>query len=166
MNIKDLKSIIKESVREAVREELVELFKSTPNRIVTPQKPSQKQSLASMLDESSDDVESVPVKKEFKKYTNSEMLNKILNETTALAPEGSMVSGLSEIKSSATGNVVVTKADAMLETVEDAQAAAVLKKAFTKNYSKLLKAVDSKVKGGSTHGLVTIDDSIDDKTEL
>jgi len=178
MNIIEFKTIIK----ECVREELINMFGTEPGTVSTKftsaptnvmtqkqklQKPStQPQTLSSMLneiDDSSDDT--VPVQKEFKKYTKNEILNKILNETKALPPEGSMVSGVSQIMEDSTGTRIVTKSDAMLESVDDVKAVAVLKTAFTKDYSKLLRAVDKKVNGGSIRGLVTIDESID-ATEL
>ena len=147
MNTTLLKQLIKESVREAVREELIELFKS-PNTSTVIDNPHKSQSFKEILSEEVSPQLPVQQKREFRKYTKNEMLNKILNETTVKIPqEGSMVSGLSDINSTVDGTFV-PKSVEMLETVSSVnpEAADVLKKAFTKNYSQLLKAVEKKTK--------------------
>lgn len=150
MNKTELKQLIKESVREAVREELVELFKKPQ---ASPP-PAAKPSLKEMLSEETSQTIPNQSPKIFKKYTNNELLNQILNETTVKIPrEGSMVSGLSEIGSE------VGKSTEMLKEVSavNPEVAGTLKNALTRDYSQLLKAVNKKTR---TPGYVPQSDKV------
>lgn len=150
MNTEQLKKIIKECVREGVREELEEIFGNSSKPIVSNKPPTEKSKFRAMLEEEdAPKTQTTPqVQKEFKKYTKNEMLNQILNETKALPAEGAMVSGISEMGSEAPGGKFVTKADSMLKEVSSVnpQAANVLTNVFNKNYSALLKASKEKSK--------------------
>ena len=154
MNINLLKSIIKECVREGVREELESLFGGNPQPTVKPPVSTTKtQSLREML--STEEVETpsaqIVEKRAFKKYTNNEMLNQILNETRALQQDGPLVSGMNESE-------IITKSDNMLKIIQESnpQAANVLNNVFTKDYSKLLKTIDRKAKDPSLKSKINL----------
>lgn len=122
-----IREMVQEEVRAALPEVMAEIFtqksqKVTETTVNTPKKPI---------------VKEQPVKKEFKKYTQNELLNKALNETVGGLPrEGDMVaSGLS------TPTSVMDHLD---------QAPAPVAQALTKNYSALMKAIDKKKSGGMT----------------
>ena len=147
MNINLLKSIIKECVREGVKEELESLFGGNPQPTVKRNEPSPKtSSLREMLSSDEGEVTETPTPtvaegKVFKKYTNNEMLNQILNETKALPQDGPLVSGMRESE-------IISKSDSMLRHAKESNPAAetVLSNALTRDYSKLLKAIDKKAK--------------------
>lgn len=126
--------MVKEEVRAAIPEVLTEIF-SKPEQQVTNTAPKTK-------------VTSTPVqpvlnpKKEYKKYTSNELLNKALNETVGGLPkEGTMVT--SELS-----------APSVMDHVE--KAPPVVAQALTKNYSALMKAIDKKRSGGLSSGSVSM----------
>ena len=157
MNIEQLKKIIKECVKESVREEL-SLILGESNQlkpsIIDESIKSPVKTKPSFKDIVNDVVPPVE-NKVFKRYSSNEALNQILNETKALPSEGSMVSGMPDM------NQTKSKTDDMLKTISqtNSETAGMLKNVFTKDYSSLLKAVDKKAKGGVSGGLVTIDES-------
>jgi len=122
-----IREIVQEEVRIALPQVMSEIFSSKPQqKVITSNQNAKPASVSS--------TPSVPVvsqKKEYKKYTSNELLNKALNETVGGVPnEGSMVtSGL---------NVVPSIMDNIEKTPP------VIAQALTKNYSALLKAVDKK----------------------
>jgi len=122
-----IREIVQEEVRTAVPQVMSEIFSSKlETKVITSNQNTKPSSVSS--------TPSVPVvsqKKEYKKYTSNELLNKALNETVGGIPnEGSMVtSGL---------NVVPSIMDNIEKTPP------VIAQALTKNYSALLKAVDKK----------------------
>lgn len=131
MTKESLRQLIREMVQEEVRatlpEVMAEIFtqkskKVTETTVNTVKKPIVK--------------EQPVIKREFKKYTQNELLNKALNETVGGLPrEGDMVtSGLSSPTS-------------VMDNLD--QAPAPVAQALTKNYSALMKAIDKKRSGGS-----------------
>lgn len=132
MTKESLRQLIKEMVQEEVRavlpQVMTEIFSSKLNPQVTTKAAVQKP------------VVQQPIKKEYKKYTDNELLNKALNETVGGLPkEGDMVSsGLS--------------APSVMDHVD--QAPPVVAQALTKDYSALMKAIDKKRKGGVSSGNV------------
>ena len=157
MNIEQLKKIIKECVKESVREEL-SLILCESNQlkpsIIDESIKSPVKTKPSFKDIVNDVVPPVE-NKVFKRYSSNEALNQILNETKALPSEGSMVSGMPDM------NQTKSKTDDMLKTISqtNSETAGMLKNVFTKDYSSLLKAIDKKANGGVSSGLVTIDES-------
>ena len=126
MTKESLRQLIREMVQEEVRATLpqvmTEIFSSKLNPQVSNKTVVQKP------------VVQQPIKKEYKKYTDNELLNKALNETVGGLPkEGGMVtSGIST--------------PSVMDHVD--QAPPVVAQALTKDYSALMKAIDSKRKGG------------------
>jgi AAA+ ATPase superfamily predicted ATPase len=131
MTKESLRQIIREMVQEEVRaalpEVMAEIFTSKGQKVAETTVNAVKKPI----------VKEQPVKKEFKKYTQNELLNKALNETVGGLPrEGDIVaSGLSSPSS------VMDHLD---------QAPAPVAQALTKNYSALMKAIDKKKSGGTT----------------
>jgi AAA+ ATPase superfamily predicted ATPase len=131
MTKESLRQIIREMVQEEVRaalpEVMAEIFTSKGQKVAETTVNAVKKPI----------VKEQPVKKEFKKYTQNELLNKALNETVGGLPrEGDLVaSGLSSPSS------VMDHLD---------QAPAPVAQALTKNYSALMKAIDKKKSGGTT----------------
>ena len=150
MNTEQFKHIISEVVQRELKNVLPkildEYFCSLPSK--KEKEPLDEEIITSMMDEP-EVVVPTSRKKEFKQYTKNEMLNAILNETKALPHEGAlaMAGDLSE--------TMTSPADKMIKTVENNDTATMLKHTFTKDYSKLLKAVDKKKRGGSS-GLYSV----------
>jgi hypothetical protein len=122
-----IREMVHEEVRAALPEVIAEIFTSKGQKVAettgnTVNKPI---------------VKEQPVKKEFKKYTQNELLNKALNETVGGIPrEGGIASsGLSSSPS-------------VMDHLDQAPAPVV--QALTKNYSALMKAIDKKKSGGTT----------------
>lgn len=122
-----IKEIVQEEVRITLPQVMSEIFSSKPQQKVITSNQNAKPSSVS----STPSAPVVSQKREYKKYTSNELLNKALNETVGGVPnEGSMVtSGL---------NVVPSIMDNIEKTPP------VIAQALTKNYSALLKAVDKK----------------------
>lgn len=127
MTKESLRQLIREMVQEEVRavlpQVMTEIFSSKLNPQVSNKTVVQKP------------VVQQPIKKEYKKYTDNELLNKALNETVGGVPrEGDIASsGLSTPPS-------------VMDHVD--QAPPVVAQALTKDYSALMKAIDKKRKGG------------------
>jgi hypothetical protein len=132
MTKESLRQIIREMVQEEVRAALPEVMAE-----IFTSKGQQKVAETTVNTVKKPIVKEQPVKKEFKKYTQNELLNKALNETVGGLPrEGDIVaSGLSSPSS------VMDHLD---------QAPAPVAQALTKNYSALMKAIDKKKSGGTT----------------
>ena len=122
-----IREIVQEEVRITLPQVMSEIFSSKPQQKVITSNQNAKPSSVS----STPSAPVVSQKREYKKYTSNELLNKALNETVGGVPnEGSMVtSGL---------NVVPSIMDNIEKTPP------VIAQALTKNYSALLKAVDKK----------------------
>lgn len=120
-----IREMVQEEVRAALPEVMAEIFTQKSQKVTETTVNTQKKPI----------VKEQPVKREFKKYTQNELLNKALNETVGGIPrEGDMVaSGIS------TPTSVMDQLD---------HAPAPVAQALTKNYSALMKAIDKKKSGG------------------
>jgi hypothetical protein len=127
MTKESLRQLIREMVQEEVRQVLpqvmTEIFSSKLNPQVSNKTVVQKP------------VVQQPIKKEYKKYTDNELLNKALNETVGGVPrEGDIASS------------GFNSAPSVMDHIN--QAPPVVAQALTKDYSALMKAIDKKRKGG------------------
>lgn len=122
-----IREMVHEEVRAALPEVIAEIFTSKGQKVAETTGNTVKKPI----------VKEQPVKKEFKKYTQNELLNKALNETVGGIPrEGGIASsGLSSSPS-------------VMDHLDQAPAPVV--QALTKNYSALMKAIDKKKSGGTT----------------
>jgi hypothetical protein len=118
-------------VRAAIPEVLSEIF-AKPTTSLTPKAKTVPTPVQPV----------VQPKKEFKKYTTNELLNKALNETVGGIPkEGGLVT--SELA-----------APSVMDHVD--QAPPVVAQALTKDYSALMKAIDKKRSSGGSSGKVSM----------
>jgi uncharacterized membrane protein YheB (UPF0754 family) len=128
-----IREMVQEEVRAALPQVMSEIFSSKLNQKVI----TSNQTVKPVSGSSTPSTPVVSHKREYKKYTSNELLNKALNETVGGVPnEGSMVtSGL---------NVVPSIMDNIEKTPP------VIAQVLTKNYSALMKAIDKKKSGGTT----------------
>jgi hypothetical protein len=132
MTKESLRQLIREMVQEEVRQVLpqvmTEIFSSKLNPQVSNKTVVQKPVVQKP-------VVQQPIKKEYKKYTDNELLNKALNETVGGVPrEGDIASS------------GFNSAPSVMDHIN--QAPPVVAQALTKDYSALMKAIDKKRKGG------------------
>jgi hypothetical protein len=129
-----IREMVKEEVRAAIPEVLSEIFAKPEQQVINT---------APKIKTTSTPVQPVvQPKKEYKKYTSNELLNKALNETVGGLPkEGGMVT-------------TELAAPSVMDNVE--QAPPVVAQALTKNYSALMKAIDKKKSGGLSSGSVSM----------
>lgn len=122
-----IREMVHEEVRAALPEVIAEIFTSKGQKVTETTGNTVKKPI----------VKEQPVKKEFKKYTQNELLNKALNETVGGIPREGVIasSGLSSSPS-------------VMDHLDQAPAPVV--QALTKNYSALMKAIDKKKSGGTT----------------
>ena len=139
----EVKSILKKELRSCLAEMiLAEDSKKTKIREDAPIK------MEEMLEESiQEEVVPTPPKK-FVKYTNNEMLNQILNETKGGIPREGQYVGLSEGFSNIGGDAsIINEAMAPVKAPESATPEVKgVYQAITRDYSKLMKVIDTKRK--------------------
>ena len=88
----------------------------------------------------------VQTPKKFVKYTNNDVLNQILNETTGGIPrEGQYVTLTEGFNPIGTDGSVISEAPAPVQVPESApKEVKTVYQAMTRDYSKLMKAIDKK----------------------
>jgi len=124
-----IREMIQEEVRIAVPQIMSEIFSSKLDQTVTTKQVVQKPTVQAT------------VKKEYKKYTDNELLNKALNETVGGIPrEGDKVS------------FEMNTVPSVMDHVDKAPPA--VAQALTKDYSALMKAMDKKRGNGGSSNLV------------
>lgn len=141
MKAEVLKEYIKKIVQQEVRNVLKNELRGQLAEILTGNKNDSVDKTDTLMEESVENIVNEPHKpKKFVKYTKNEMLNQILNETTGGIPkEGSMV-GLTE---SFAGGQSITLNE--VKAPENApEPVKTVYNAMTRDYSKLLKAIDKK----------------------
>jgi hypothetical protein len=139
MNIEIFRKIIREEVSSAIKDVLPRLlnehFEQNKGVVKEVIEKKEDKSLRSLMEDSErNEVPPTPPAPPavMKHYTKNPILNQILNETKATKPMESMLN--------ADSIAMVSRGD------EKKDIAAVLPNVFKKDYSKLLKAVDQKVK--------------------
>jgi hypothetical protein len=139
MKTTQLVKIIKDAVREELKSSLPKIIKEVIKSDGVSLTPDPVDITKRILKEKTVDAQVVP-KKELKRFTKNEALNRVLNETVGGVPqEGSSVGpGTSETITDFQGQEV--DIDTLPEHVSTA---------LTKDYSALLGAVDKKKKGTS-----------------
>jgi len=149
-----LKEVIKKIVQQEVKSILKKELRSCLAEIIlsedskkTKIKDSSPIKMEEILQESTEqEVDPEPQPKKFVKYTNNEVLNQILNETKGGIPREGQYVGLSEGFSSIGGDKsVITESVAPVKAPENAPAEVKgVYQAMTRDYSKLMKAIDKK----------------------
>lgn len=151
MKSHDLKEIIRTVVKEELEKSLPSMIPSilteilsgkstqTVNEKVEKPKSIQKQTI------SSQNIETTP-KKTFKKYTNNDVLNAVLNETVGGVPkEGSYVGLMGSLQSESSKGVIINESVNIpppITPVNEEQSKVL--NVINRDFRKLMKAVDKK----------------------
>jgi len=148
-----LKEIIRKIVQQEVKAVLKNELRTCLAEILLTQdgKKSQLKETSStkmqdLIEQEQVEEQPTPVPKKFVKYSNNDVLNQVLNETTGGVPREGQYVGLSEGFNPIGGNVSVisdTESPVQVPEVAPKEVKSVYQ-AMTRDYSKLMKAIDKK----------------------
>jgi len=151
MKTQELKEIIRSVIKEELQKTLPTLIPNILSEILTGQsKPvvSEKLETPKVSHKPSENIQ--PAKKTFKKYTNNEALNAVLNETVGGVPrEGSYVGLMGALRSESLGGANINESvqiPQQITPVNEEQAKVL--NVINRDFRKLLKAVDKKKTSG------------------
>lgn len=147
MKTQELKEIIRSVIKEELQKTLPTLIPNILSEILTGQsKPvvSEKLETPKVSHKPSENIQ--PAKKTFKKYTNNEALNAVLNETVGGVPrEGSYVGLMGALRSESLGGANINESvqiPQQITPVNEEQAKVL--NVINRDFRKLMKAVDKK----------------------
>lgn len=147
MKTEEFKSIVRSIIQEELKVVLPTMIPKILTEVLSNNvkvEPTQKIEKEPI----SEKVKQPTSQKQYKKYTNNEMLNQILNETTGGVPqEGSFV-GYSSILNSQPLNESINIDTPTPTSVVNEEQSKVLN-VMNRDYRKLMKAVDNKKKSGN-----------------
>ena len=160
MKTQELKEIIRSVIKEELQKTLPTLIPNILSEILTGQsKPvvSEKLETPKVSHKPSENIQ--PAKKTFKKYTNNEALNAVLNETVGGVPrEGSYVGLMGALRSESLGGANINESveiPQQITPVNEEQAKVL--NVINRDFRKLMKAVDKKRTSGlGGSGLVSM----------
>lgn len=151
MKTQELKEIIRSVIKEELQKTLPTLIPNILSEILTGQsKPvvSEKLETPKVSHKPSENIQ--PAKKTFKKYTNNEALNAVLNETVGGVPrEGSYVGLMDALRSESLGGANINESiqiPQQITPVNEEQAKVL--NVINRDFRKLMKAVDTKKSSG------------------
>lgn len=151
MKTQELKEIIRSVIKEELQKTLPTLIPNILSEILTGQsKPvvSEKLETPKVSQKLSENIQ--PAKKTFKKYTNNDALNAVLNETVGGVPsEGSYVGLMGALRSESLGGANINESvqiPQQITPVNEEQAKVL--NVINRDFRKLLKAVDKKKTSG------------------
>ena len=151
MKTQELKEIIRSVIKEELQKTLPTLIPNILSEILTGQsKPvvSEKLETPKVSHKPSENIQ--PTKKTFKKYTNNEALNAVLNETVGGVPrEGSYVGLMGALRSESLGGANINESvqiPQQITPVNEEQAKVL--NVINRDFRKLMKAVDKKKSSG------------------
>ena len=151
MKTQELKEIIRSVIKEELQKTLPTLIPNILSEILTGQsKPvvSEKLETPKVSHKPSENIQ--PAKKTFKKYTNNDALNAVLNETVGGVPsEGSYVGLMGALRSESLGGANINESvqiPQQITPVNEEQAKVL--NVINRDFRKLLKAVDKKKTSG------------------
>lgn len=151
MKTQELKEIIRSIIKEELQKTLPTLIPNILSEILTGQsKPvvSEKLETPKVSHKPSENIQ--PAKKTFKKYTNNEALNAVLNETVGGVPrEGSYVGLMGALRSESLGGANINESvqiPQQITPVNEEQAKVL--NVINRDFRKLMKAVDKKKTSG------------------
>lgn len=151
MKTQELKEIIRSVIKEELQKTLPTLIPNILSEILTGQsKPmvSEKLETPKVSHKPSENIQ--PAKKTFKKYTNNEALNAVLNETVGGVPrEGSYVGLMGALRSESLGGANINESvqiPQQITPVNEEQAKVL--NVINRDFRKLMKAVDKKKSSG------------------
>ena len=160
MKTQELKEIIRSVIKEELQKTLPTLIPNILSEILTGQsKPvvSEKLETPKVSHKPSENIQ--PAKKTFKKYTNNDALNAVLNETVGGVPrEGSYVGLMDALRSESLGGANINESvqiPQQITPVNEEQAKVL--NVINRDFRKLMKAVDKKRTSGlGGSGLVSM----------
>lgn len=151
MKTQELKEIIRSVIKEELQKTLPTLIPNILSEILTGQsKPvvSEKLETPKVSHKPSENIQ--PAKKTFKKYTNNDALNAVLNETVGGVPrEGSYVGLMGALRSESLGGANINESvqiPQQITPVNEEQAKVL--NVINRDFRKLMKAVDKKKTSG------------------
>lgn len=154
MKTQELKEIIRSVIKEELQKTLPTLIPNILSEILTGQNKnvvSEKLETPKVSQKPSENIQPLqPAKKTFKKYTNNDALNAVLNETVGGVPrEGSYVGLMSALRSESLGGANINESvqiPQQITPVNEEQAKVL--NVINRDFRKLLKAVDKKKTSG------------------
>lgn len=160
MKTQELKEIIRSVIKEELQKTLPTLIPNILSEILTGQNKtvvSEKLETPKVSQKPSENIQ--PAKKTFKKYTNNETLNAVLNETVGGVPrEGAYVGLMDALRSESLGGANINESvqiPQQITPVNEEQAKVL--NVINRDFRKLMKAVDKKRTSGlGGSGLVSM----------
>ena len=151
MKTQELKEIIRSVIKEELQKTLPTLIPNILSEILTGQSKtvvSEKLETPKVSQKPSENIQ--PAKKTFKKYTNNDALNAVLNETVGGVPrEGSYVGLMGALRSESLGGANINESvqiPQQITPVNEEQAKVL--NVINRDFRKLMKAVDKKKTSG------------------
>jgi len=151
MKTQELKEIIRSVIKEELQKTLPTLIPNILSEILTGQNKtvvSEKLETPKVSQKPSENIQ--PAKKTFKKYTNNDALNAVLNETVGGVPrEGSYVGLMGALRSESLGGANINESvqiPQQITPVNEEQAKVL--NVINRDFRKLMKAVDKKKTSG------------------
>ena len=151
MKTQELKEMIRSVIKEELQKTLPTLIPNILSEILTGQNKnvvSEKLETPKVSQKPSENIQ--PAKKTFKKYTNNDALNAVLNETVGGVPrEGSYVGLMGALRSESLGGANINESveiPQQITPVNEEQAKVL--NVINRDFRKLLKAVDKKKTSG------------------
>ncbi len=151
MKTQELKEIIRSIIKEELQKTLPTLIPNILSEILTGQNKtvvSEKLETPKVSQKPSENIQ--PAKKTFKKYTNNDALNAVLNETVGGVPrEGSYVGLMGALRSESLGGANINESveiPQQITPVNEEQAKVL--NVINRDFRKLMKAVDKKKTSG------------------
>jgi hypothetical protein len=163
MKTQELKEIIRSVIKEELQKTLPTLIPNILSEILTGQNKtvvSEKLETPKVSQKPSENIQSLqPAKKTFKKYTNNDVLNAVLNETVGGIPrEGSYAGLMGALRSESLGGANINESveiPQQITPVNEEQAKVL--NVINRDFRKLMKAVDKKRTSGlGGSGLVSM----------
>lgn len=151
MKTQELKEMIRSVIKEELQKTLPTLIPNILSEILTGQNKnvvSEKLETPKVSQKPSENIQ--PAKKTFKKYTNNDALNAVLNETVGGVPrEGSYAGLMGALRSESLGGANINESveiPQQITPVNEEQAKVL--NVINRDFRKLLKAVDKKKTSG------------------
>ncbi len=151
MKTQELKEMIRSVIKEELQKTLPTLIPNILSEILTGQNKtvvSEKLETPKVSQKPSENIQ--PAKKTFKKYTNNDVLNAVLNETVGGIPrEGSYAGLMGALRSESLGGANINESveiPQQITPVNEEQAKVL--NVINRDFRKLLKAVDKKKTSG------------------
>jgi hypothetical protein len=163
MKTQELKEMIRSVIKEELQKTLPTLIPNILSEILTGQNKtvvSEKLETPKVSQKPSENIQSLqPAKKTFKKYTNNDVLNAVLNETVGGIPrEGSYAGLMGALRSESLGGANINESveiPQQITPVNEEQAKVL--NVINRDFRKLMKAVDKKRTSGlGGSGLVSM----------